>query len=107
MVWKTRYSVRWPIHMIQPRKMSLWDWKLGSVKTTATACKSGSRDGRSATRGETPGVLGRCRQTREARPWDWTSTIVNTGHPGASWRRVGALMGLVQSPPARSLADDW
>src|SRR6516225_5605217 len=45
MVWKTRYSVRRPIHMIQPRRMSRWDWKLGSVKTTATACKRVSRDG--------------------------------------------------------------
>src|SRR6516162_8891466 len=45
MVWKTRYSVRRPIHMIQPRRMSRWDWKLGSVKTTATACQRVSRDG--------------------------------------------------------------
>jgi len=45
MVWKTRYSVRLPMHMIQPRKRSLWVWKLGSVKATAKACKRASSDG--------------------------------------------------------------
>ena len=45
MVWKTRYSVRLPMHMIQPRRMSLWVWKLGSVKATAKPCKRVSRDG--------------------------------------------------------------
>src|SRR3974377_2002883 len=45
MVWKTRYSVRLPMHMIQPRKRSLWVWKLGWVKATAKACKRASSDG--------------------------------------------------------------
>jgi len=31
--------------MIQPRKRSLWVWKLGSVKATTKACKRASSDG--------------------------------------------------------------
>src|SRR5271157_1689150 len=45
MVWKTRYSVRLPMHMIHPRRRSLWVWKLGSVKATAKPCTRMSRDG--------------------------------------------------------------
>src|SRR5271163_4749650 len=64
MVWKTRYSVRLPMHMSQPRRRSLWVWKLGSVKVMARPCKTASRDGMIDHTGETPGGLGQCPQTR-------------------------------------------
>src|SRR5664279_5428361 len=64
MVWKTRYSVRWPTHMIQPRRMSLWVWKLGSVKATAKPCKRVSRDGMIDHTGGGSWVLGEVSTTR-------------------------------------------
>ena len=62
MVWKTRYSVRLPMHMIQPRKRSLWVWKLGSVKATAKACKRASSDGMIDHTGGGSWLLGECQR---------------------------------------------
>src|SRR4051794_771903 len=62
MVWKTRYSVRWPTHMSQPRRISRWVWKVGSVKTTASPCTRVSRDGIICHTEGAPDLLGECQR---------------------------------------------
>jgi len=48
--------------MIQPRKRSLWVWKLGSVKATAKACKRASSDGMIDHTGGGSWLLGECQR---------------------------------------------
>src|SRR4051812_19653275 len=58
MVRKTRYSVRAPTHMSQPRMIWAWVRKLGSVKATASPCNRGVKDGMIVHTEGAPDVLG-------------------------------------------------